>query len=620
MRVQGVPGKVFAQVPPPPDPPVDPHGQPRYAGKKAIAGSNLRLELPRRSISVRFRIAILNAVLLCAISAVSQVAASPASSQSSAPRDGYVHVDGVTYKTVQSAIQTACDGKKPGHVLIPPGTFAELFTPVSNCVIEGSGINSTILQISASISIAALSNVTLKSLTVDAGVARTVGAHACSAVPAIANAIDITNSNHVTIEEVEVRNTLGNAISVSGGDQYIDIGNSVADFFGCALSSEDSSRRPLGVIGGGFVASPERRGGNSHVKFFNDIAHDGNTGFETFPSSTAANVSSDVVWESNRAYANANDGFLVQSVGVSTNAPMQSFRWENNESYCNGWTPNWSNSNCAPFGLLQGGDHKTFNGEGFDLNSPLLDQPQVISNRSHDNFGEGFDNTPQVQSRVKTSGKTVTRLPCSTEVHVCDDFNPAWKANQAVQINGTDYLIASVNGTTMTLTTSAGEQKAARFIGVGYDRATLTGNYAYNNGRGNACKVCGAGFADISYGSTYTRNVSYLNNAAGFIDQISSEITHNGDKSFDNNRSNGPEKYGFYAQAALAPRYIGVSTHESEADGPQQYALHLDGQTTNGYAESSSLCNSRSCNPSATVLIAPGSSNSVSSGNGRRGP
>ncbi|MGA8431398.1 MAG: hypothetical protein WB729_16365 [Candidatus Sulfotelmatobacter sp.] len=569
---------------------------------------------------MRFRIAILNALFLCATSAVSQIATSPVRAVAPVSRDGEVYVNAVPDKTVQSAIQSACDGTKPGHVLIPPGTFVGPFTPASNCVIEGSGINSTVIQIPASISITSLSNVTLKGFTVDAGVARTPAAHFCSAVPSVANAIDITDSNHVILDEMEVRNTLGNAISVSGGDQYIDIRNSVADFFGCALSSEDSSHRPLGVIGGGFVTSPEHRAGNSHVKFFNDIAHDGNTGFETFPSSTAANISSDVVWESDRSYGNANDGFLAQSVGVGTNALMQGFRWENNESSCNGWTPNWSNSNCAPFGLLQAGEHKSFNGEGFDLNSPLLDQPQVIGNRSHDNFGEGFDNTPQQQSRVNTSGKTVTWLPCSAKIPVCDHFNPAWTANQAVQINGTDYLISGVSGTTMTLTTSAGEQTAARFIGVGYERATLTDNYAYNNGRGNPCKVCGAGFADISYGSTYTGNVAYLNNAAGFIDQISSLITHDGDKSFDNNRSNGPEKYGFYAQAALSPKYLGVSTHESEADGPQQYALHLDGQTTNGYAESSSLCNSKSCNPSATVLIAPGSSNSVSSAKGRRGP
>jgi len=538
------------------------------------------------------RIATLNALLLCTISAVSQIGTSPSSSQPPTSLDGYIHVDGVFHKTVQSATHAACDGTKPGHVFIPPGTLTGSFTPVSNCVIEGSGINSTILQISASLSLSALSNVTLKGFTIDAGVAQTVAAHACSAVPPIANAIDITDSNHVTIDEVEVRNTLGNAISVSGGDHYIDIRNSIADFFGCALSSEDSLRRSLGTIGGGFVNSPAHRAGNSHVRFFNNIAHDGNTGFETFPSSTAANVSSDVVWESNRAYANANDGFLVQSVGISTNAPMQGFRWQSNESYCNGWTPDWNNLNCAPFGLLQAGPHGTLNGEGFDLNSPLLDQPQIIGNRSHDNFGEGFDNTPQLQSRVNTSGKTVTWLPCSAKIPVCDSFSPAWKANQAVQINAVNYLISSLNGTTMTLTTSAGVQNGVRFIGVGYERATLMGNYAYNNGRGNACKVCGAGFADISYGSTYTGNVAYLNNAAGFIDQISSLITHIGDKSFDNNRSNGPEKYGFYAQAALAPTYLGVSTYESEADGPQKYAIHLDSQTTNGYAESSSLCNS----------------------------
>jgi hypothetical protein len=129
----------------------------------------------------------------------------------------------------------------------------------------------------------------------------------------------------------------------------------------------------------------------------------------------------------------------------------------------------------SPFGLLQSGSTSTFNGEGFEINSPVMDQPQLIGNRSHDNFGEGFDNTPQTETTVNTSNTTVMWVSG-------DSFNLSWKAGQAVRINGFNYLISAVNGaqTTMTLTTSAGTQCRVGLIGVGYSRAMIIGNYAYH--------------------------------------------------------------------------------------------------------------------------------------------
>jgi hypothetical protein len=503
---------------------------------------------------------------------------------------GSVYVDRVRYATVQSAIDAACDGKTPGHVSIPPGTFTGPFTPTSNCAIEGAGMGITIIQAAtlqdaAMVELKKLSHVALRGFTVD-GACVWVGAR-CTAAGKSFDLIRLTNSSWVTIDDVEVRNMKGNGIDVAEGNAEVDIRNSVADRFGGALPN-------VGSVG--FFVSAGNGAASSHVRFFNNVAHDGNLCFALFPSTAATNVTLDVVYDSNRAYACANDGFLVYSDGVGTYGAVRGLRYLNNQSYCNGWPAKGAgfSPNCTP-GLLQTGPIASSSGVGFDLNSPVLDQPQIIGNRAHDNFYEGFDNTPQTATTVDTQGTTVNWVSG-------DAFNPAWKPGQGVHVGDANYLIAAVDGprSTLTLTTPAGMQKGIHLMSPGYDRALFQGNYAYSNGHGNG-NLSGHGFADISYGSTYSGNVAYLNNAAGFIDQLSSFVTHTGDKAMDNNRSNGPVHLGFYAQAALAPTYVGVTTDNSTEDNFQSTAILLDAQTTGGYVAAGALCNAKGCDPAQTV-------------------
>jgi hypothetical protein len=549
----------------------------------------------------------------------------PASS-TSGPASGslnrFLYVDGETFKTVQSAISAACDGTKPGRVIIPPGTFVGSFTPLSNCVIEGSGIGITIIQASASqnsvmIPISGLTNLTLKGFSVDGDCAnpwpRT--GPSCSGAGSNNNFYDLiqlTDSSYVTIDAVEVRNMRGNGIKVQARNSHIDIRNSIADFFGDQLPS---------VASVGFFVASESGAGSSHVRFLNDTAYSGNQGFALFPSTATAKAVVDITYESNKAYSNGNDGFQVFSAGITrggatTYAAIQGLRYINNEAYCNGWTGNPStfNQNCLDLngkaGLLQTGEQGSSSGEGFDLNSAVLDQPQLIGNRSHDNFGEGFDNTPQIFSTVSCNGTTTVSWVGG------DPFNSSWKPNQGVFIKGKAYLIRSVNSAnkTITLKSNCSSGGDLQFVGVGYDRATVQGNVAYNNGRGSP-PGAGHGFADISYGSTYVGNISYLNNAAGFYDQLSAFVTHNGDKAFDNNVAGGGINAGFFAEAALNPTYIGVTTDDSRAQNFQSVPIFLDGNTTGAFAESASLCNFKSCDPS--LVADHGNSDTVS--NGRTG-
>jgi hypothetical protein len=534
--------------------------------------------------------------------------------------------------TVQAAINSACNGTKPGHVVIPSGTYVGSFTPVSNCTIEGSGMGATIIeapstQSSVMISLSSLKNVTLKNFTVDGDCAnpwpRTTPT--CGGTSSNSNVFDLiqlSGSSQIIIDSVEVRNMQGNGIDLVGGDSYIDIRNSAADYYGQALPATLSG-------GAGFLVNDGGTSGSTHILFFNDTADNGNEGFLLVPP-PGGSVASDIVYESDRSFSNANDGFLVFSGGG--NGPAQGLRYINNESYCNGWVAGWTNTACQlyggvtanGFGLLQNGSQGSGgDGAGFGFNSPVMSQLQVIGNRSHDNYAEGFDHTPQIVAIVNASGTTVTWTSG-------DSFNQSWKAGQAVRITqdctppppcpAGIYVISTVSGNTITLAApGAPNYGTSQLVGVGYTRSTLVGNYAYHNGSGNSSSLAGSGFSDISYGSAYTANVSYLNNAAGFIDGTSSLVTHVGDKSFDNNQSNGSERFGFYAHGALGPSYIGVTTDNAGGNNLQKTSVNFDAQTSGAFAESASLCNFGFCNLSITVTDG-GTSDAASSGVLRIGP
>jgi hypothetical protein len=264
----------------------------------------------------------------------------------------------------------------------------------------------------------------------------------------------------------------------------------------------------------------------------------------------------DVDESGNKVFSNANDGFLVYSTS-SSGGPIVGIRRVKNESYCNGWPANGKgfSTNCTP-GFLQVGPAASSSGAGFDDNSPLIDRSLLDSNRSHDNFYEGFDITPQIIGVVTTAGTAVTEISGSP-------FLTTWQAGQAVSINGVNYLVSSVtSGTSLTLRNSAGTQIGVPFDGPAFAHENVTGNLAYNNGRGNSSNS-GAGFATIACFVSLADNIAIGNNYAGFVDNTSCYATHTGDASYNNNLGGGVNAE-FACLDCLDPSYFNVISMGSD--------------------------------------------------------
>lgn len=524
--------------------------------------------------------------------------------------NGYIFVDGDKYPSLNSAIAAACNGSTPGVVVVPPGTFTGPFTPVSYCTIEGSGMGSTIIQASATqattmISISSLTNVALKHFTVDGGAVRLRGSPDSGNTNSY-DLIDISSSSNITLDDVEVRNAVGSAVNVLAGNSHIDIRNSVAQRVGPLLTG----------TAGAFAVNPGSGSGNVDVSFFNNAAHDCNIGFYLTSSSTSSASTYGVVFDKNRAYSCANDGLVAYTAGVNSYATIYGAIWTNNVSYCNGWPAsgtNWNSTLCPP-GLLQVGSSASSSGVGVNLNSPILEQPMAIGNTAWGNYFEGLDVTPQVTSTVNCTN--VANSVCSRSSG--DFFITSWKPNQALRINGTDYLILSVGSiTSVTLTSNTGLLTGVQLTGAGLIRATIKGNTAYLNGNSRSSGSSGSGFSDIGYGDTWVGNVAYSNFAYGFIDQTCVYVKHTGDTAFDNNTGNAGNNAGFISQDCLQSSYVNISTDDSRTANYQGYAIYLTSKTNGIYVESNSLCNNTSCGPGQ---INGGGTNNIVGSNARFTP
>jgi len=374
--------------------------------------------------------------------------------------------------------------------------------------------------------------------------------------------IQLTDSSHGTLSGNVIRNSYGNGLYLSGGNTQIKITNNDIYNNGPTL---DSGQAGLGIGSGSTGAA-----GNTYISIDQNKVHDNWIGIEIQPSLTAT-TNFDI--SNNEIYSNANDGLLVFSVSMN-GGPISNFMIASNQSYCNGWPANGVNfsPNCTP-GFLQHGSVVSSSGVGIDLNSASFGQSTITGNRTHDNFYEGIDVTPLTITQVNTNGTVVTAVSG-------DPFITSWKPNQAVIINGAHYLIASISGTTqMTLTTSAGTQNMAPFLGVGNGQNTLSGNTSYNNGSGNNI-ASGHGFGDIANGDIWTNNVAYNNNGVGFIDQLSSNVSHTGDTAY-NNDNNGGFSTGFLCQGCLNATYTNLTAYDSRAAKKQVYGLVLDSQADN---------------------------------------
>lgn len=482
-----------------------------------------------------------------------------------------VNLDGTTYATLSAALAALPSG---GTLRVGAGTYTISATTsfVSNLDIECSPNNQSIFQASAGLNSVmflanGVNNVRVSGCVFDGNKGSNSNQFALFELQAV-NRADIIG-NHF-------QNNKSRLLWVEHGNTNIRIDRNEFDHYGQPL--------PASIGNEGIVVAPASSGtGNSAVQISNNFVHDGNLGITSYSSSNTANISQDIEISGNFVFSNANDGILLYSPNQS-GAIQRNYRFINNWSYCNGWPANGTgfSSNCTA-GFLQNGSTASSSGVGINLGSPLMDQPQLIGNRTHDNFYEGIDVVAQTATLVNCAGSTTVTYVSG------DPFNTAWKANQGVKINGTFYNIASVAGatSTLTLTGTCANGSSLGFTGIGYSRATVVGNYAWNNGHGNSSNS-GHGFADSGYGDTWSGNVSYNNNALGFIDSLSAFVTHTGDKAY-NNEVGGGSSNAFVCQQCLNPSYVNVSADDSNAVQVQTIGVTISGGTNNAYVCSPSL-------------------------------
>jgi hypothetical protein len=460
-------------------------------------------------------------------------------------------------------------------------TINSPLTVTSNLDIECSPNNQTILQASPALNTAMIVANGISHFRIFGCVLDGNRSHNTNPL----SLLTLTNANDVEIVGNHFQNANTRCLYIFSGNTNIRVADNEFEYCGQPLPASVGSE---GIDIGVNNAGP----GNSHIQITNNRVHDNNIGIAVYPSTTS--VSGDIDISGNLTWSNANDGIMLYSPSYRF-APLQDIRITNNESFCNGYADNsnWNTTLC-PLGKLQTGSTTSSSGVGINVNSAVIDRPQLIGNSSHDNYFEGFDITPVTQTMVTCNGSKIVTYSSG------DPFLTTWQTNQAVHLVSTsvNYLVQSVNGpkTSLTVSTTCPTTSSTLMYGVAYSRATVVGNSAFRNGNGRtSSSTSGHGFGDIGIGDTYTGNISYDNVGCGFLDSFDAEVSHLGDRAFNNNSLAGFCKFGFVAQAALAPFYSGITTDDTSGTGRQAGGLLFDSQTTNGYASSASLCGSTGC-------------------------
>jgi hypothetical protein len=480
--------------------------------------------------------------------------------------NGDVYMDGSKYPSLSEAVAALPSG---GTLRISAGTYTipATLNMVSNLDIECSPNNSTILQASTALSdpvvqANGINHFRIAGCVIDGN--RGVNTNQVKLVHIIGSSYGDVTDNHI-------QNANTRCVYVTNGSSYIRVRNNEISNCGQPLPATNGNEGvAVGIDGAGDSVS--------HVDVALNTIHDTSMGIGIYNGTT--NALFDINVTGNRVYAVSNDGILAFSIGPG--APIQNVRVENNEVYCTGWPANGTgfSPNCTP-GLFQTGSTVSSGGVGINMNSPLLDRPIVMGNSSHDNFYEGIDMVAQTITTVSTSGTTVTWVSG-------DPFSTTWVAGQALRINGVNYPLVSVAGanTTLTLGSSAGTQSNVPFTGIGYMRGTIVGNTTYNNGMGNV-GVSGSGFSDSAYGNSWSGNVAYNNQAYGFIDQLSVDVTHNGDKAYNNDQRSGAT--GFISQDTLRGTWLSITADDSQAVPTQISDFVFSGLSKDNYVESASI-------------------------------
>ena len=381
--------------------------------------------------------------------------------------------------------------------------------------------------------------------------------------------------------------TGGRIINLSSGSNSNTIEENEIDHYGVVLPAVVNGNEAIALAPSGSGA------GVQDNDVIHNFIHDGNGGIGVYNSNAApsvtANTSNNRILD-NRIESLPNDAILLfNSNNTSNGSLIQGTFIEGNFIKCNGWPANgtgWDSTNCPP-GLLQIGSIASSSGVGIDLNSSLQDQTQVIGNHSNFNFFEGGDDTPQTHTVVSTSNAAIGGCASNCVQWVSgDNFQTNWQTNQGIVINGTMYTILSVQGaqSTLRLNSAPGTQSSVPLVGVTNSRSLWSGNYFSSNGNGAPLGGQGSGLAIMGGQVIANGNFAYNNAFAGFYDQIAYHVTHSGDHSVQNCRTQSCNE--FNSQVALAPKYLGITADATNGNN----ALFFSGNTTNGFAESPSLC------------------------------
>jgi hypothetical protein len=460
---------------------------------------------------------------------------------------------------VQAAVNAACNGTNPGRVALPLGVLlvsATVSIP-SRCSLLGAGLGRTVLRATNSfapaspaalLSVAEKKDVALLNLTLD-------GNHPANAH--MFTLLQIDSSTNVLIDNIHGMNS-GNGVTVLHASSYVTIENSEVERCGVPLPSADG-----GGVGISPGASPL-----SHVRVADSRIHDNNQGISLFNSSVPGNNATDVSFIHNSVYSNADDGINVTSSGHPTGGSIIGLHVENNETYCNGWTPNPSggpgrmgfSSECAPGFFQTGPDSPT--GVGIDIVGPLTIQTTVVGNRTHDNLLDGISDDASLMIAVSITGKTIIWLSGPP-------FNRQWKFNQPVIIEGRYYHITSIanDGSTLSVSPTLGPNARTTLFGPSVVHNSFVGNISWNNATGI--------FNQMADGNSYVRNRSFHNALAGSYTNGGSYNEYTDDEAYSNGQNHAVANQGFAVNEGLSNRFHGIAADDPTPSPTQNYGISI---------------------------------------------
>jgi hypothetical protein len=504
-----------------------------------------------------------------------------------------VHVDGRLYPFtavgVQAAISTACTGRDPGKVILPPRTISDIGSPLlitsSNCSLEGQGKNVSILQASSGYSGGGLlrvsgSNIRLVNFDIDGD------REGNPANNNIFDCLDATGAD-IVIDGVRLSNCQNQGLYIYGASSNFSILKSEFDHDGSNISIEGT---------GGIRINPGGAANLSNIQVGpGNLVHDNNVGIAVLPPTSPANQTSEVSVFENLIYSNASDGVVV-SGNLPNGGSIVGFSARGNSIWCNGWTGTAftdCSANYSPNypGYLQKGSAPSSSGVGIDiiqLGSGLVLRPIIQDNQIHDNTYEGLALTTYCWSRVSTRGTTVKQVGPSEFTKAACPFNTNWKAGEAVVINGVSYLVASVATPKSLILRSPGapNQRGAGFAGPASMHALVANNQVSHDGSGT---VGPCFFDSWSSDVRFSNNIGKHCNLDGYS-VGASNLSFNNDEAISNGagrisgRTNGFGLYGCFAC-----HLTGVYADDPAAYPTQTTGLALADTTSNTVTSGSDL-------------------------------